>query len=167
MSFVAALITPGATFATWFTVSLPAYAKLYLFKKSPVCLFRFWPIQWYFLFVWCLLLFSWVPHGEILNFLVQWQEILGIGSFLFWQDFQKIYLKFLSTKRCFPWKISLISSLWNIDTRNPFEFCGKNRVNPVSIFIWVAGSIFIVLGERIINTLDVLDSLVKNCPFQI
>ena len=49
--------------------------------------------------------------------------------------------------QCFPWKSLLTLSPLNIHVRNPFEFCGKNTVTSISIFMWVAGSIFIAHGE--------------------
>lgn len=39
ISFVAALIIPGAASVAWLTVSLPIYAKSYLLRHPPSCLF--------------------------------------------------------------------------------------------------------------------------------
>ena len=72
ISFVAALIIPGATLPAWLTRSLPAYAKSYLLRKPPSCLFL--PYRAVHLFF-CFIFFSSLPaHSEILNFLVQLQE---------------------------------------------------------------------------------------------
>lgn len=60
--------------------------------------------------------------------------------------YQKIYPIFLPTNGVFHEKSPLISSPLNIDVNTPHEFSGKHTVTSVSIFLWVAGSIFTDLG---------------------
>ena len=50
ISFVVALIIPGATLPTWLTRSLPPYAKSYLLRKPPSCLFSYIEQFTFFLF---------------------------------------------------------------------------------------------------------------------
>ena len=97
ISFAAALITPGATLAAQFTVSLPANAKSYLLRRPPVCLFRFWCIRLFILF-WRLFF-----DGTYWNFKLSGSTTRKpSGWFLFIStEFSKIYLIFPPTDGIF------------------------------------------------------------------
>ena len=88
-----------------------------------------------------------VVHTEISNPQVQRQENLKAVFFFIevWspKDLFNIFTHKLSLLR----KISLIWSLLNLDVIKHFDLVGKKAVTSVSIFLELAGSIFISLGQ--------------------
>lgn len=121
---VVALISPGAIFPTWLTVSLPAYTKSYLLRNPPSSIFLLYrTIGLLFLFI----LFFLLVHVWISNFPVQPQWNQEACFFLITILSSNYLFNISIYKRCSPSNTSFNLSLLNLDVIKPFEFLGKKK----------------------------------------